>query len=125
LIHWATGLGIVVLQIEKALEKASKQLADARERVVRATETAHLERTGAALTVSDRAREEVAVVNKHRLDVVIALRAARDAVGGSHDIHVDWDALEQALKESLERYQEVLGTHDRRVHRRARERRGR
>jgi len=41
LIHWATGLGIVVLQIEKALEKASKQLADARERVVRATETAH------------------------------------------------------------------------------------
>ncbi len=83
MIHWAAGLGIVVLQIEKALEKASKQLADARERVVRATETAHLERTGAALTVSDRAREEVAVVNKHRLDVIIALRAARDAVSGS------------------------------------------
>jgi len=79
----ATRLGIVVEQTEKVLEKASKQLADARERVARAAETAQLERTGAALTVADRAREEVAAVNKHHLDVVVALRAVRDAVSGS------------------------------------------
>ena len=121
----AARLGIVVDQTEQAIEKASKQLADARERVERAEETARVKRTGAALAVADRAREEVAMVNKHRLDAVIALNTARDAVGGTHEGNVDWDALEQALKEALDRYQEVLRTHDRRVHRRARERRDR
>ena len=121
----ATRLGIVVEKSEQALEKASKQLADARERVARAEETARLKRTGAALAVADRARDDVAVVNKHRLDVVIALRIARDAVSGADDGRIDWDALEQTLNEALERYEEVLGSHDRRVHRRARERRNR
>jgi len=80
----ATRLGIVVEKSEQALEKASKQLADARERVARP-----------------------------------------DAVSGADDGRIDWDALEQTLNEALERYEEVLRSHDRRVHRRARERRNR
>ena len=119
----AAHLGTAIEKTEKALDKTSRLLADARERVVRTAETARLKRTEAALAVADRAREEVAVVNKHRLDVVIALRAAREAVGGAHDTGVDWDALAQALSGAVERYEEVLESHDRRVRRRGREQR--
>ncbi len=121
----AAALSIVVHQTEQILEKASDRLADARERVVRAAETAHLKGTRAALAVADRAREEVAAVNERRLEVVICLRAARDAIGEQHDADVDWSKLEQALKEAIARYEKILRSHDRRVDRRGRERRNR
>ena len=121
----AKRLAIVVQQTEQALEKASNRLADARKRVVRAAETAHLKRTQAALAAADRAREEVAAVNERRLEVAICLTAARDAIKEEHDAEADWNKLEQALKEAMERYEKVLKSSDRRVDRKARERRNR
>ena len=121
----ATRLAIVVQQTEQALEKASKRLADARERVVRAAETAYLKRTQAALAAADRAREEVTAVNERRLEVAICLTAARDAIKAEHDADADWNKLEQALKEAMERYEKALKSSDRRVDRKARERRNR
>ena len=121
----AKRLAIVVQQTEQALEKASNRLADARARVVRATETAHVKRTQAALAAADRAREEVTAVNERRLEVAISLTAARDAIKDEHNADFDWNKLEQALKEAMERYEKVLKSYDRRVDRGARERRNR
>ena len=66
-----------------------------------------------------------AAVNERRLEVVICLRAARDAIGDQHGADVDWHKLKQALKEAIARYEKILRTHDRRVDRRGRERRNR
>ncbi len=121
----ATRLAIVVQQTEQALEKASKRLADARERVVRAAETAYLIRTQAALAAADRAREEVTAVNERRLEVAICLTAARDAIKEEHNADADWNKLERALEEAMGRYEKILKSSDRRVDRKARERRNR
>jgi hypothetical protein len=120
----AAWLAIAVRETEEVLEKTSKQLADARERIARAATTARLKRTQAAHAVTDRAREEVALVNECRVNVAIRLREAHDAIGEQHKASFDWHKLEHALKEAIERYEEALKSSDRRVDR-ARERRDR
>ena len=67
-------------ETEEVLEKTSKQLADARERIARAATTARLKRTQAAHAVTDRARKEVALVNECRVNVATRLREARNAI---------------------------------------------
>ncbi len=119
-----TRLAIAVRETEQALEKTSKQLAEARERFARAATTARLKRTQAAHAAADRAREEVALVNERRVTVGIRLREARDAIGEQHKADLDWHKLEHALKETVERYGEALNASDRRVDR-AREGRNR
>ncbi len=120
----ATRLAIAVRETEQALEKTSKQLAEARERFAHAATTARLKRTQAAHAAADRAREAVALVNERRVNVGIRLREARDAIGEQHKADLDWHKLEHALKEAIERYQEALKACDRRVDR-AREGRNR
>ncbi len=120
----ATRLAIAVRETEQVLEKTSKQLADARERVARAATTARLKRTQAAHAAADRAREEVALVNERRVNVGIRLREAHDAIGEPHKADLDWHKLEHALKEAIGRYEEALKASDRRVDR-ARGRRNR
>ncbi len=120
----ATRLAIAVRETEQTLEKTSKQLADARERVARAATTARLKRTQAAHTVANRARETVALINERRVNVGIRLREARHAIGEQHKADLDWHELEHALKEATECYEEALKVSDRRVDR-AREGRNR
>jgi len=120
----ATRLAIAVRETEQVLEKTSKQLTDARERIARAATTARVKRTQAAHAVTDRAREEVALVNKCRVNVAIRLREAHDAIGEQHKAGFDWHKLEHALKEAVERYEEAIKASERRVDR-SRERRDR
>ncbi len=117
-------LTIAVRQAEEAMGKVSDRLADARDRVVRAAGTARLRRTEAARAAADRARDAVAAINERRLEVTDRLRAASDAFKEQHKIDLDWHKREQALKDSLERYEEkFLRAYDRKVARRGKKRR--
>ena len=117
----STQLAIAVRQAEEVLEQASSRLADARDRVARAAMTARLKRTESAHLVADRARDAVAAINVRRMEVTARLRAVHDAIKEQHKMDLDWHKREQALKDALERYEEILRAHDRRVARRARE----
>lgn len=121
----AKRLAKVVRQTEKTLEKASRQLDDARERVASAAMTARTKRTIAAHAVVSRAREGLASINERHLAVITRLRAAREAIAKPHTTGLDWDAHTQSLKDALERYEEILNQHDRRVRGRAADRRKR
>ncbi len=104
--------------------KVSNRLADARDRVVRAAGTARLKRTEVARAAADRARDAVAAINERRLEVTDRLKAASDAFKEQHKIDLDWHKREQALKDSLERYEEkFLRAYDRKVARRGKKRR--
>ncbi len=120
----AARLTIAVRQAEEAMGKVSGRLADARDRVVRAAGTARLRRTEAARAAADRARDAVAAINGRRLEVTDRLKAASDAFKEQHKIDLDWHKREQALKDSLERYEEkFLRAYDRKVARRGKKRR--
>ena len=109
--------------VEEILEKGTRQLADARERVERAVATAGSKRTVAAHAAADRAREAVALINERRLHVATRLREAREAI--RDELGEELDALERALKESVEHYEEALKANERRVPRRPRDPRNR
>lgn len=118
----AARLAGAVEETERALEKVAGRLAEARERVTRADVTARQKRTQAAHVVAEQAREAAATINSARMDVTVRLTAARDAIAKPSG-KVDWQRLEEALRNAFARYEEALGSYDRRIGARSRDRR--
>ena len=106
------------------MDKVSNKLADARDKVARASANARLKRTETAHAAAASAREAVTAVNDRRLEVTARLKAATDAFKEQHKSDLDWHKREQAVKEAVQRYEEkFLRMFDRKAAKRGKKRR--